>query len=84
MRTVCQGVDTSLAINKAINEINNLSVDVFTYWGFVLFFYSAGRRMFPLRLNWSEITSIADKAYSDEWHTFPTKLTAIPINTSQN
>lgn len=81
-RTVYQRVGTSLGINKTINEMNNLSVAVLTFWGFV--FLSTGRRIFPFRLNWSEITSTTDKTQSDEWHTFPTKLTAIPINTSQN
>lgn len=58
---------------------------VFTFWvAFGFLFLNASRRTFPFKLNWSEITSPIDKTYSDEWHAFPTKLTAIPINTSQN
>lgn len=51
---------------------------------FVFFSFNTSRRILPFKLNWSEITSTTDKTYSDEQHAFPTKLTAIPINTSQN
>lgn len=60
----------------------------FTFWAgcFCLFFFflNTGRRILPFKLNWSEITSTIDKIYSDEQHAFPAKLTAVPINTSQN